>query len=219
MGIGLELLKFSEESAINLSRGIDAIAAASAKDGKPHDITIASSEAASGITVHCNDLRETVAGPKLRRHCELRKYTEKADKWAGLVIEPGTGSVRFGGLIEFPWKADAAMELATAGMAPPQPIKKLPSMIRRWVSAAKDRPKRALSLRKRQEVQEMPSAHWRVAVNDGPLLMGAARSQRAWWRFDSQFALKERSDGREGQRVTEIRPPDVRSRRWNGNRI
>jgi hypothetical protein len=131
IGVGLELLKLSEASAINLSRGIDTIVAEAAKDGKHHDITVASSQAASGITVHCNDLLEMVAAPKLRRHCKLRKYTEKAGKWAGLVVEPGTGAVRFGGLIEFPWKKDAAMDAATAGMAPPQPIEKLPSMIRR----------------------------------------------------------------------------------------
>lgn len=130
IGVGLELLKFSSESANTLSSGIDAIIASAAKDGKHHDITIASSKAASGITVHCNDLPEAVAGPKLRRHCELRKYSVKAGKWAGLVVAPGTGAVRFGGLIEFPWKQDTGMDSATADMAPPQPIKKVRSFIK-----------------------------------------------------------------------------------------
>jgi hypothetical protein len=131
IGVGLELLKFSGESVKQLSRGIDAIVAAAAKDGKHHDITIASSDAASGVTVHCNDLSETVAGPRLRRYCELRKYKVKAEKWAGLVVEPGTGTVRFGGLIEFPWKRNADMDAATADMVPPQPIKALSSLIRK----------------------------------------------------------------------------------------
>jgi SEC-C motif len=122
IGVGLELLKLSGESANKLSRGIDAIVASAAKDEKHHDITVASSQAASGITVHCNNLPETVAGPKLRRHCELRKYSEKAGTWAGLVVEPGTCSVRFGGMIEFPWKQDVEMDAAIADMAPPQPI-------------------------------------------------------------------------------------------------
>ncbi len=122
ISVGLELLKLSGESANTLSRGIDAIVATAAKDGKQHDITVASSEAASGITVHCNDLPEAVAGPKLRHHCELRKYSVKAGKWAGLVVEPGTCNVRFGGMIEFPWEQNAEMDAKTAGMAPPQSI-------------------------------------------------------------------------------------------------
>jgi hypothetical protein len=130
IGVGLELLKFSEQSVKQLSRGIDTIVAAAAKERKHHDITVASSEAASGITVHSNNLPNGIADERLRRHCELRKYSVKAGKWAGLMLEPGSGSVRFGGLIEFPWKQDAAMDAATANMAPPQPIDALSSLIK-----------------------------------------------------------------------------------------
>ena len=130
IGVGLELLKFSGESVKSLSRGIDAIVAAAAKEKKHHDITVASSIAASGITVHCNYLPKGVADERLRRHCELRKYSVKAGTWAGLMLEPDTGSIRFGGLIEFPWQQDAAMDAATAKMAPPQPIDALSSLIK-----------------------------------------------------------------------------------------
>ena len=129
IGIGLELLKLSGESANTLSRGIDAIVATAAKDGKHHDITVASSRRRR-ITVHCNDLPEAVAGPKLRRHCELRKYSVKAGKWAGLVVEPGICHVRFGGLVEFPWRRDAEMDAETADMALPQPIEAAMSSIK-----------------------------------------------------------------------------------------
>jgi hypothetical protein len=131
IGVGLELLKLSGESASNLSRGIEGIAAAAVRDGKHHDITVASTQAASGITVHCNNLPESIAGPKLQRHCELRKYSVKASIWAGLVIEPSTGSVRFGGLIEFPWKQNPAWDAATADMAPPQPIEVVKTLAKR----------------------------------------------------------------------------------------
>ena len=77
IGVGLELLKFSEESVKQLSRGIDAIVAAAAKEKKHHDITVASSQAASGITVHSNNLPNGIADERLRRHCELRKYSVK----------------------------------------------------------------------------------------------------------------------------------------------
>ncbi len=130
IGAGLELLKFGEESVKRLSRGIDAMVAAAAKEQKHHDITVASSEAASGITVHSNNLPNGIADERLRRHCELRKYSVKAGKWAGLLLEPGSGSVRFGGLIEFPWEQDAAMDAATANMPQARPINALESLIK-----------------------------------------------------------------------------------------
>jgi hypothetical protein len=131
IAVGLELLKLSGESASNLSRGIDRIAAAAARDGRNHYISVASTQAASGITVHCNNLPEPIAGPWLRRHCYLRKYRVKAGTWVGLAVEPGTGSVRFCGLIEFPWKQDPAMDAATTDMAPPQPIEVAKTLERR----------------------------------------------------------------------------------------
>ncbi len=130
IGVGLELLKFSEESVKRLSSGIDTIVAAAAKDRKHHDITIASSEAASGITVHSSNLPNGIADERLRRHCELRKYSVKARTWAGLLLEPGSGTLRFAGFSEFPWKQDAAMDAATAKMPPPQPVDALNLLIR-----------------------------------------------------------------------------------------
>jgi len=67
---------------------------------------------------------------QLRRHCEVRKYSVKARKWASLLLEPGTGSIRLAGLLEFPWEQDTAMDVATAKMAPPQPIDALSSLIK-----------------------------------------------------------------------------------------
>ena len=84
IGIGLEFLKLSSKSAGDLSLAIDKIAA-SAEDGKEHDVTVCS-KGASGITVHCNSLPDRVAAPKLECHCELRKYSEKAPTWFGLAI-------------------------------------------------------------------------------------------------------------------------------------
>jgi hypothetical protein len=66
IGVGLELPKFSGESVKKLNDGIGAIVASAVKDKKHHDITIASSEAAAGITVHCNDLPIEIADEQLR---------------------------------------------------------------------------------------------------------------------------------------------------------
>jgi hypothetical protein len=105
-----------------LSYVVDKIAAASAKDGKPHDATLSFSEGSSGITIHCNDLPERVAGPKLRQHCEIRKYSTKANTWFGLVIKPADGAVRFGLALDYPWKNDSDMDAIVARMPEAKPV-------------------------------------------------------------------------------------------------
>ena len=116
IGTGLELLKLSSQSANYLSRAIDKIAADAAKDGKSHDVTVASGQAGSGITVHCSGLPNDVAARQLQRHCELRKYSVKATKWFGLVIQPGKGAIRLGLMLDYRWEQDAAMDAAVAKM-------------------------------------------------------------------------------------------------------
>jgi uncharacterized protein YchJ len=120
IGVGLELLKLSGESANDLNLGIKKIAAA-AKDGRQHDITIALTQE-SGITVHCNSYPDAVAQPELKRHCERRKYSTKAPQWFGLSIVPETMEVRFGLMIDYPWEQDDQMDEVTARMAKPQSI-------------------------------------------------------------------------------------------------
>ncbi|ANY77101.1 hypothetical protein BB934_01770 [Microvirga ossetica] len=122
IGIGLELLKLSGDSANTLSRLIDKIVTDATRDGKNHDASITYGEEGSGITVHCNAMPDETAGPQLKRHCERRKYSVKASTWSGLVIRPGDGAVRFGLMLNYPWQHDAAMDAATAKMATPKPI-------------------------------------------------------------------------------------------------
>jgi hypothetical protein len=125
IGTGLELLKLSGQSANYLSPAIDKIAADAAKDGKSHDVTVASSQAGSGITVHCSSLPNDVAARQLERHCELRKYSVKATKWFGLVLQPGNGAIRLGLMLDYPWEQDAAMDAAVAKMPDARPIETL----------------------------------------------------------------------------------------------
>jgi hypothetical protein len=127
IGLGLELLKLSSESAIDLSLSIDKIVAMTANDGKQHDVTVASSKGASGITVHCNNLPDALAAPKLKRHCELRKYSVKAGTWFGLAIAPTNASVRFGIMLDYPWQQDTNTDQAIAEMPKAQPIEALRS--------------------------------------------------------------------------------------------
>jgi hypothetical protein len=130
IGTGLELLKLSGKSANDLSQMIDKIANDAAKDGKPHDATVASSQAGSGITVHCNALPDELAGPRLERHCELRKYSVKATTWFGLTIRPGDGAIRLGLMLDHPWKQDATMDAAVAKMPAPKPIEDIKEILK-----------------------------------------------------------------------------------------
>ncbi len=124
IALGLELLKLSGQSVCDLSLSIDKIAAL-AKDGKEHGFTVSTSKPASGITVHYNDLPAGLAAPKLRRHCELRKYSVKADQWSGLAIKPDSAALRFALILDYPWQQDEAMDAAVAKMPKAEPIENL----------------------------------------------------------------------------------------------
>ena len=128
IGIGLELLKLGSKGVKDVSQCIDRIAAA-AVDGKPHDVTLATKDQ-SGITLHCNVLPDNVAANKLKQHCELRKYSQKAPIWFGLVISPESAEPRFGLMLDCPWQFSQTMEAAVAKMPRAQPINELRQLLR-----------------------------------------------------------------------------------------
>jgi hypothetical protein len=109
INLGFALLKLSENSAVNLSNAIDAMARRSPMDRIHHDLTIPMGESGDGFTVHCNNDPIAIAGPKLEKHCLLRKYKAKAKLWYGICIAPNT-SVRFGISLDFPWIYEEKME-------------------------------------------------------------------------------------------------------------
>jgi hypothetical protein len=114
--LGLEFLKLGEDSAKDIGRAVDKIAVAAARDGKQHDATIAIGAASTGFTIHCNDFPALVAAPKLKRHCEIRKYSQKAATWFGVAIRPNNAALRFGLMLDYPWESDEGMEKIVAAM-------------------------------------------------------------------------------------------------------
>lgn len=116
--LGLFLLQLSEDTVRDLSRGIDKIATQAAKDGRPHDVTIGVGSASNGITVHCNSLPDLIARPKLQKHCELRKYSQKAVTWFGIGVAPGNAKLRFAVALDNPWTPDAETDKLVAAMPP-----------------------------------------------------------------------------------------------------
>ena len=109
INLGFALLKLSESAVVNVSSAIDAMARRSSTDRDHHDLTIPMGESRDGLTVHCNSYPIAIAGPKLEKHCLLRKHKAKAERWYGICVSPDA-SVRFGINLDFPWIHEAKME-------------------------------------------------------------------------------------------------------------
>jgi len=109
INLGFALLMLAEEAVVNLSGVIDRMTRQSSVDGRHHDLTLPMGESGEGITVHCNTDPIPVAGPKLEKHCLLRKYKARASRWYGICIAPDA-SLRFGVNFEFPWELNRGME-------------------------------------------------------------------------------------------------------------
>lgn len=120
--LGFLLLALSEGTVKDTSGAIDRMAARAKTDGKHHDLTLGFGAGESGLTVHCSDDPVPIAGPRLERYCECRKYKEKASQWFGLCMSPSGPNVRFGVSLSFPWVPSKAMDEATRDMRTPMPV-------------------------------------------------------------------------------------------------
>ncbi|MDD2542135.1 MAG: SEC-C metal-binding domain-containing protein, partial [Desulfuromonadaceae bacterium] len=113
---GFLLLTLSEDTVVDVSRGIDKLTQLALQDRKNHDITIGLDTASTGLTIHINDDPVTVAGPLLQKHCERRKYSQKASSWFGACISPTSHSLRFGIYLSYEWQQSAQMDFITRDM-------------------------------------------------------------------------------------------------------
>jgi SEC-C motif/Nuclease-related domain len=122
---GLQVLALGDESVKIINKGIEYIRAQSTRDRKNHDFTTSFGESSSGLTVHCNNRPKQEATDSIFRHCTLRKYSQKALSWFGLVLSPTDGSVRFGIKLEGDWKQDPLMDNAVKRMPQGMPLAKV----------------------------------------------------------------------------------------------
>ena len=104
---GLMVLTLSEDAVLSISEGIDRITNLTRSDRKVHDFTAGFGEASTGLTIHCSEDPDFVATPRLQRHCERRKYSEKANNWFGVCISPEDASLKFGLELDYKWKWNA----------------------------------------------------------------------------------------------------------------
>ncbi|TWJ18924.1 nuclease-related domain-containing protein [Geobacter argillaceus] len=114
--LGFLLLTLSEETVLDVSRGIDKLAQLAFHDHKHHDLTVGLESASTGLTIHINEEPVSVAGPHLQGHCERRKYSQKATSWFGICISPTDKALRFGLCLKYEWRQNAKMELVTRNM-------------------------------------------------------------------------------------------------------
>jgi hypothetical protein len=109
--LGLLLLTLSEDTVETVSRGIRRLTVGARQDGKKHDFSVGFGASKSGLTVHGGPSDLSSAQARMRVHCEIRKYAQKADRWFGLAVHLD-GSLWFGLKLEFPWKEDARLDAA-----------------------------------------------------------------------------------------------------------
>jgi len=109
INLGFLLLTLGEETIDQLNHGIEEITKLSRQDRKCHDLTISIDGTSTGLTIHSNiDLIE-IAGPKLKRHAERRKYSVKADGWFAICIDPYDKNLKFGVELNYKWEQSDEM--------------------------------------------------------------------------------------------------------------
>ena len=86
--VGLHLLSLDEQSINFINEAIENIQKKYFIDHKNHDLTMSISASYSGLTIHCNTDAYEIAYPRLKKHIERRKYSQKAQSWVGFCINP-----------------------------------------------------------------------------------------------------------------------------------
>jgi hypothetical protein len=84
LDLGFFLLELSEETANETNFGIKQVIDLSRGDNQLHDFSVATND--TGLTVHCSYSNPSTMLTKLRKHCEGRKYIQKANRWFGIGI-------------------------------------------------------------------------------------------------------------------------------------
>lgn len=121
--LGFMLLTLSGDTIEMINDGITQLINLGKIDGKNHDITLPLTNKKSGLTIHCNDDYDAIAAPRLEKHCELRKYDQKANSWFGVCIGCTNPRVRFGVNEEYEWLQSDEMDELVKDLPKPQNIK------------------------------------------------------------------------------------------------
>lgn len=113
--LGFEILKLGSDAIEQGSAAIDQISMLARLDGNAHDFTV-QMKSGIGLTVHSSMQPEQAARAHLLNHCARRKYVQRATRWFGICIDPASGAMRFGVILDLPWAQNDEMDMATAHM-------------------------------------------------------------------------------------------------------
>ena len=109
VGLGLMLLRMSDETVENLNTLIDTVVGRTAKDGRSHDGTISLGTGLPGVTIQCSKEVLPSAEEGLYVHCRLRKYSQHEESWFGVLLGP-EGSLRLAAELSDRWVYGADLE-------------------------------------------------------------------------------------------------------------
>ena len=105
------LLSLSEVASVDINRGLEKIIRATKNDKKRHDLGFFAND--TGITIHCNNGLNSGDMKALLSHCMMRKYTQRAEKWFGILIDVSGDELTGGAImLEFPWEEDEELRKA-----------------------------------------------------------------------------------------------------------
>lgn len=114
--LGFAILAMNGDALDQANAALDGIMRLSRADGGKHDFTM-QLKGAVGLTFHSSSLPDQQARDSLLEHCVRRKYVQKASQWFGVLLDPATGQMRCGVMLNSPWKRDAQLDIATAHMS------------------------------------------------------------------------------------------------------
>jgi hypothetical protein len=123
ISLGFTLLSLSGDTIEMINNGIAELIKRGRRDGQHHDLTLAMSDGGSGLTIHCNDDHESISGSRLEKHCERRKYAQKANLWFGICIGQVVPRLRFGVNKEYTWVQSDEMDKLVEDLPKPQNLK------------------------------------------------------------------------------------------------
>ncbi|MGB2926611.1 MAG: SEC-C metal-binding domain-containing protein [Limnothrix sp.] len=121
--LGFLLLSLSGDTIEMINDGIYQLLKSGKKDGKHHDLTFVISDERGGLTIHCNNDHQSISGPRLEWHCELRKYSYKAKRWFGICIGQAIPKLRFGVNKEYDWVESDQMDQLVKDLPKSQNLK------------------------------------------------------------------------------------------------
>jgi hypothetical protein len=117
------LLTLGGDTLTDLDAGLAQLAARTRADGLRHDFALIFDGTSAGLTVHCNPAPNPEALKALRRHCERRKYMQRAEQWHGLLVRQDDGMAKAGMELRGKWTFDAALDAmpSLCGEGAPEP--------------------------------------------------------------------------------------------------